>query len=60
MATAVTFTDEMTSYGEKDETPIDDAEMISPAQDEVDPPPDGGYGWVVCFVRFSLHILGLC
>lgn len=43
----------MTRYGEKDESPTADAAVVTPGPVEDDPPPDGGYGWIVCFVRIS-------
>ena len=54
----------MTSYAmsledEKDELEAGDRAAVAPQTDEDDPPPNGGYGWVVCFVRlfFALLIL---
>ncbi len=48
----------MTSYAmsledEKDELEAGDHAVVAPEAIEDDPPPNGGYGWVVCFVRLS-------
>lgn len=48
----------MTSYAmslddEKDELEAGDRVAVAAEGVDDDPPPDGGYGWVVCFVRLS-------
>ena len=43
----------MTKDDEKDEVQLADAAAVAPEVVNDDPPPNGGYGWVVCFVCVS-------
>ena len=40
----------MSLEDEKDELETGDRATVIPEADEDHPPPNGGYGWVVCFV----------
>ena len=55
----------MTSYAmslldEKDELEAGDRVAVAAEGVDDDPPPNGGYGWVVCFVRLFHYTPNLC
>jgi hypothetical protein len=50
---------EMSSEAEKEELQTADAVVLAPEFVDDDTPPNGGYGWVICFVRISHLVFGI-